>query len=53
MVLLFPEDLLRLIPGGGPTQDVHHELGGDHEGVVCAEALGHQARPGQTRIFNK
>lgn len=52
MVLLFPEDLLRLVPGGGPTQDVHHQLGGDHEGVVGAEALGHQARTGQTGTFN-
>ena len=47
LLLYFPENLLGLVPRGGQAQDVHHELGGDHEGAVSAETLGHQARTGE------
>lgn len=47
LLLYFPENLLGLVPRGGQAQDVHHELGCDHEGAVSAETLGHQARPGE------
>ena len=41
------ESLQWLVPWGGQEEDVHHELGGHHEGAVRAETLGHQAWPGR------